>query len=88
MDGRSFLVGRIAWRQPVNARKEVRKVRKERIVDARDECRYGRWVPEGGGTSVDFVFIDGGSQNGLRGDWKDWSPFVAPGGILGVTTVA
>jgi predicted O-methyltransferase YrrM len=36
-----------------------------------------------GAALVDFVFIDGDhSFEALRGDWKTWSPLVAPKGIV------
>lgn len=35
------------------------------------------------GGNVDFIFIDGDhSWEGLSGDWENWSPMVAPGGII------
>ncbi len=66
----------------------------ERLIAVREVKRYRRgraallrklsYEAAAGWTEpIDFLFVDGDhSWTGIERDWRDWSPFVIPGGIV------
>lgn len=62
--------------------RELARYRRGRAVLLRQPSREAaaRWT-----TPIDFLFIDGDhSWAGIDGDWRCWSGFVMPGGVVGL----
>ncbi len=62
------------------AEREVAAVPRGRVVLLR---KYSRDALAGWTGSIDFLFVDGDhSLRGIDEDWRGWTPFVEPGGIV------
>jgi predicted O-methyltransferase YrrM len=80
-----FPVGRLRFStQAVIARREVSKAQERPVVWMRTKSvEAARAYAASGRPLVDFIFIDGDhSYEGLRDDWENWRPLVAPDGII------
>jgi predicted O-methyltransferase YrrM len=83
--GRLWLIDPYPSRYPVSPARKVARRTISRVRGANVEWirSFSHDAARGWSQSIDFVFIDADhSEQACEQDWRDWSPWVSPGGVV------